>query len=48
MDYSIAVDGGINEDNIETVVKAGAEILIMGYGIFKNDNLENLSRTFRT
>ncbi|MDK2885861.1 MAG: ribulose-phosphate 3-epimerase [Thermosipho sp. (in: thermotogales)] len=48
MDYMIAVDGGINEDNIQTVVNAGAEILIMGYGIFRNDNLENLSKTFRT
>ena len=47
MDYLIAVDGGINNDNIQTVVNAGADILIMGYGIFKNDNLENLSRTFR-
>ncbi|SHH20831.1 ribulose-phosphate 3-epimerase [Thermosipho atlanticus] len=47
MDYYIAVDGGINNENIQTVINAGANILIMGYGIFKNDNLENLSRTYR-
>ena len=33
--YEISVDGGINEDNIETVTAAGADILIVGSSIFK-------------
>ncbi len=33
----IMVDGGINEETVEKVVCAGAEILVMGYGIFRSD-----------
>ncbi|MGJ8455113.1 ribulose-phosphate 3-epimerase [Pseudothermotoga sp. U03pept] len=33
----IMVDGGINEETVQKVVCNGAEILVMGYGIFKND-----------
>ncbi|MEJ5228721.1 MAG: ribulose-phosphate 3-epimerase [Pseudothermotoga sp.] len=33
----IMVDGGINEETVERVVCSGAEILVMGYGIFRND-----------
>ncbi|MBO8160278.1 MAG: ribulose-phosphate 3-epimerase [Thermosipho sp. (in: Bacteria)] len=47
MDYLISVDGGINSENIQTVVNAGADILIMGYGIFKNEQLEDLSKAYR-
>lgn len=31
------VDGGINENTVEKVVCSGAEILVMGYGIFRSD-----------
>jgi len=33
----IMVDGGINEETVQKVVCNGAEILVMGYGIFRND-----------
>lgn len=33
----IMVDGGINEDTVADVVCSGAQILVMGYGIFKYD-----------
>jgi ribulose-phosphate 3-epimerase len=32
----IEVDGGINEENIKIVEKAGADIVVMGAGFFKN------------
>ncbi|QTA37736.1 ribulose-phosphate 3-epimerase [Thermosipho ferrireducens] len=47
LDFYIAVDGGINELTAHPVVDAGANILVMGYGIFKNDNLKALSDNFR-
>ncbi len=34
----IEVDGGINFDNSKTVIKAGANILVSGTTIFKNNN----------
>jgi len=37
---SLAVDGGINLDNIFQVVKAGAEIIVAGQIIFKSPNPE--------
>ncbi|WP_041083596.1 ribulose-phosphate 3-epimerase [Thermotoga profunda] len=33
----IMVDGGINEDTVTDVVCSGAQILVMGYGIFRYD-----------
>lgn len=33
----IMVDGGINENTVEKVVCSGAEILVMGYGVFRSD-----------
>ena len=37
---SLAVDGGINLDNISKVTKAGAEIIVAGQIIFKSANPE--------
>lgn len=37
---SLAVDGGINLDNISQVVKAGAEIIVVGQIISKSSNPE--------
>ena len=34
----IEVDGGINPDTAAAVVKAGANILVLGSAIFKSDN----------
>jgi len=37
---SLAVDGGINLDNISKVIKAGAEVVVVGQIIFKSANPE--------
>ena len=37
----IEVDGGINRDNIGTVLDAGANIIVMGSSIFNGDIKEN-------
>ncbi|MBA3063067.1 MAG: ribulose-phosphate 3-epimerase [Atribacteria sp.] len=37
---SLEVDGGINLDNISEVIKAGAEIIVVGQIIFKSANPE--------
>ncbi len=45
MDVIIQVDGGINAGTIEDVLRAGAEILVSGSGVFRGDvrkNIENL------
>lgn len=47
LNFSIAVDGGINETNADVVSSAGADILVMGYGIFKNNNLEQFSKLLK-
>ena len=44
---SLAVDGGINLDNISNVVKAGAEIIVVGQIIFKSANPEETTRKIK-
>lgn len=34
LEVDIEVDGGIKEDNVETVVRAGANVIVSGSGIF--------------
>lgn len=34
----IEVDGGVNAENIEDIIKAGADIIVAGAFIFKNEN----------
>ncbi|WP_026882340.1 ribulose-phosphate 3-epimerase [Clostridium akagii] len=36
----IEVDGGIDPSNIEDVVKAGANVIVAGSAVFKNNNVE--------
>jgi len=38
LNFRIAVDGGINLKNAQTVVDYGADILIMGAAIFRSEN----------
>lgn len=41
----IEIDGGVNTDNISKLVKAGADIFIIGTGLYNNGNLkDNLKR----
>lgn len=48
LETEIMVDGGVNEENAQILVKNGATILVMGYGIFKNENYEKLITTIRS
>jgi len=38
IDFDIEIDGGINFDNSKEAIKAGANILVSGTTIFKNNN----------
>jgi len=38
LNFDIEVDGGINFDNNKLVIEAGANILVSGTTIFKNNN----------
>lgn len=40
----IEVDGGINLDNVETVMEAGANIIVAGSAVFHGDICENVTR----
>jgi ribulose-phosphate 3-epimerase len=42
LDISIGVDGGINNNTIPMVVKAGATQLIAGSSVFKGDVIKNI------
>jgi ribulose-phosphate 3-epimerase len=42
--FTIAVDGGIDEDTIPHVVKAGADHLVCGTAVFKGDIAANVRR----
>ena len=47
LELKIAVDGGIKEDNIEDVVRAGANLIVAGSAIFKADNPSQALNTMR-
>lgn len=42
LDVDIQVDGGINEDTLETVMKAGANLFVAGSWVFKGDIAANV------
>ncbi|KJV69327.1 ribulose-phosphate 3-epimerase [Candidatus Neoehrlichia lotoris str. RAC413] len=44
----IAVDGGITIENYKSVVKAGADILIVGSTLFNADNMLNVVKTLKS
>ena len=44
LNVDIQVDGGINEETMETAMKAGANLLVMGSGVFKGDLAANVRR----
>ena len=43
-DVDIQVDGGINEDTLETVIRAGANLLVAGSYVFKGDLASNVRK----
>ena len=44
VDCFIQVDGGVNEDNVKRVHDAGADLLVVGSGIFAQQNLTQAYR----
>ena len=42
LDVDIQVDGGINNETMETVMKAGANLLVAGSYAFKGDLASNV------
>lgn len=47
LDLKIAVDGGINDNNIIDVVRSGAEIIVAGSAIFKSSDPARTIEKFR-
>lgn len=47
LDVNIQVDGGINEDTLETVIKAGANLLVAGSYVFQNDLETNVKKIMK-
>jgi ribulose-phosphate 3-epimerase len=43
----VEVDGGVKTDNIDLVVRAGAEVIVSGSGIFKTSNYADTIRRMR-
>ena len=46
LEVNIQVDGGINDETLETVIKAGANLIVAGSYVFKG-NLESNTRAIR-
>ena len=44
----IEVDGGINLENVRDVKNAGANVIVSGSTIFKNDNYKKIINDLRT
>ena len=42
LDVDVQVDGGINDETMETVLTAGANLLVAGYYVFKDDLAGNV------
>ena len=47
LDTRIEIDGGIDRSNIETVVEAGAEIIVAGSAVFGSNNAETAVKELR-
>ena len=41
-EIDIQVDGGIHLGNVETVLEAGANVIVAGSAVFRNDIEENV------
>ena len=46
-DFDLEADGGIKLDNVEQVLKAGADVIVSGSGIFKNQNPAEAAKKFK-
>ena len=45
--FDIEVDGGIKKDNLEMVLDAGANVIVAGSAIFKDDIEKNTEISWR-
>jgi len=45
--FDLEVDGGIKLDNVEKVLKAGADTIVVGSGIFKAPDISEAAKKFR-
>ncbi len=43
-DFSIEVDGGINTENVSVALDAGANVIVAGSAVFKDDISENIRK----
>lgn len=46
-DIMIQVDGGIDKTNIQEVVISGANVIVAGSAVFKNDEIEGNIKALR-
>lgn len=44
LSVDIEIDGGINLDNVKSVLDAGANVIVAGSAVFKNDSQENVRK----
>jgi len=47
LNYEIMIDGGVNRDNAEKLVSAGADILVSGSSFFKSSEFQELIRQLK-
>ncbi|KRG09957.1 ribulose-phosphate 3-epimerase [Staphylococcus sp. NAM3COL9] len=47
LDFEIEVDGGINNDTVETVINHGATMLVAGSYFFKHDDYKVVTKTLK-
>ncbi|CUS83398.1 ribulose-phosphate 3-epimerase [Candidatus Kryptobacter tengchongensis] len=47
LDVEIEVDGGIDLDNVELILEAGADIIVAGSSIFKSDDVTKTVKKFK-
>ncbi len=45
-DFEIEIDGGVNLDNARDAVEAGADIIVVGSAIFKDGEIEEMTKEF--
>lgn len=44
LQIDIEVDGGVNLDNVKSIIEAGANVIVAGTAIFAGDKAENVSK----
>ena len=47
LNFLIEVDGGIKEENLLEVLEAGAEVVVVGSGIFRSKNIRETTKRYK-